>query len=254
MKIASVLAVFGMGVLGVACSPNASSNLGCKTQGFFTDETSCVSASGGSCTLTSVASAIDSKTLICWKPSASGLSLSTSTTGASTTSTSGCTGSYPWSMGPWIPAACSGGVTQLTRVVSCPHACPCNQPSTTMPENITNCTADLYNQIHYSKQCKDLGGDVIPMPDGDKICSLPGSACPSGWFAYGPGGVNWTATEMAMAQDQINCTGGTFPVYTAFHALGPLPIESKTYCGWRNCFKCRRWDKVYAKVTRVGCY
>jgi hypothetical protein len=197
--------------------------------------------------------------LICWKPSASGLSLSTSTTGASTTSTSGCTGSYPWSMGPWIPAACSGGVTQLTRVVSCPHACPCNQPSTTMPENITNCTANLYNQIHYSTQCTGLGGSVITTPDGDKICSLAGSACPSGWFAYGPLGVNWTATEMASAKDRTNCFGGYFTIYTGFHVLGPVARESRKYCADPDCFLgikvgCDREEFVFAKVTRVGCY
>lgn len=254
MNSSPLAALFAVFVLGSACSPNTSTNVGCKTQGLFMDQSSCVSAAGTACEMTTLQSSADSKTLVCWKPSSQGLSLSTTGSGTSTSGSSGCSGNYYWTLGAWTPAACDGTVTQLTRTVTCTGGCPCNQPTLAQPATVSPCVPDLHNQQHYTQQCKALGGSTVPTPDNDLICSLPGNACPSGWSAYAPTGMDWTATQQNSAKDYINCYGGYVNVYTNFHGLGPLPIEFKEYCGSRNCLKCRSWDKVYAKVIRVGCY
>jgi hypothetical protein len=244
--------MLGALMLGAACTPNSGTNAGCKTQGYFPDQSSCTSAIGTACEMTTIQSAADSKTLVCWKPSSLGLS-ATGTTGTTTGTTAGCSGTYPWSIGPWVPATCDGTVAQQTRTVTCPTACPCNSPSP-KPSETSSCTPDLYNGLHYVNQCIALGGSVLPLDTGDKICSLPGSACPAGWHPYGPLGLYYTATQQTSAEEHTNCTGGRSKVYTGFHALAALPIESKEYCSWRNCFKCKAYSTVYATVVRVGCY
>jgi hypothetical protein len=246
--VASLLATL---LLGAACSPSAGTNAGCRTQGLFTDQSSCVSASGGSCEMTTLQSSTDSKSLVCWKPSFLGLSGTGSGTGTSTTG--GCSGVYPWDQSGWSPKECDGVVKQLTQTVTCSSVCPCNSPAV-KPATVSPCTNDLYNGQHSVAECKKRGGSAIPTPTGDMICSLPGSSCPTGWFAYGPMGVNWTATLPASAQEHTNCTGGRFQVFTGSHQMGESQIEFKTYCGSRNCFKCKRWDTVYATVVRVGCF
>ena len=245
--------MLGALIFGAACAPSAGLNAGCKTQGYFPDQSSCTSAIGTACEMTTIQSVSDSKTLVCWKPSSLGLS-ATGTTGTTTGTTAGCSGTYHWSIGPWVPATCDGTVAQQTRTVTCPTACPCNSPSP-KPSETSSCTPDLYNGLHYVNQCIALGGSVLPLSTGEKICSVPVSACPSGWHPYGPLGVYHTATQMNSAQEHINCTGGRMSVYTGFHEMGPIPIEFKQYCSRRSCLKgCTEYSKVYATVTRVGCY
>jgi hypothetical protein len=245
-----------MGVLAAGCSPSVSDSSICRSMGYFVSQTECTGATQGACQMTQLTSNSTSKTVLCWKPADNSISSSPTPTpspGSSGTGVS-CTGqTFPWSLGAWNPAQCGPGVPKLERSVSCYSSCPCNSPNPA-PASVTNCTPNLYGGVHYDSQCTAAGGVVDWQNDVTRICVFSAASCPSGWNAYVTSGKAWTATSIASAEDHINCVGGRQTVYTSFHNLGPYPIESKDYCNWRNCFKCKRWVKVYANVTKVGCY
>jgi hypothetical protein len=247
-----------MGVLSSGCSPSVSDSSICRSMGFFVSQAECTGSTQGACQMTQLTSQSTSKTVICWKPGTSTASQSptpfVTSSPSSSPSGSSCLGqTVPWSLGAWSPAQCGPGVPKLQRSVNCYASCPCNSPNPA-PSTETICTPNLYGAVHYDTQCVAAGGVVSMQNAVTRICVFSASSCPSGWNAYKPGNVAFTATSIASAEDHINCLGGRQTVFTGFHALGEFDIESKDYCNWRNCFKCKRWVKVYANVTKVGCY
>ena len=248
-----------IGFLASGCSPSVSDSSICRSMGFYVSQNECVGATQGSCQMTQLTSPSTSKTVICWKAGNGTASQSPTpwpspSPGASPGGTSGCTGqTVPWSFGAWSPAQCGPGVATLTRSVTCNSPCPCNSPNPP-PATATTCTPNLTGGLHYDSQCLAAGGVVSMVNEVSRICVFSASSCPSGWNAYNNGQVAWTATSIAIAEEHTNCVGGRQTVFTGFHSLGAIPIESKQYCNWRNCFKCKRWATVYANVTKVGCY
>lgn len=217
MKLSAVTAALGMMVLGSGCAPSASNNGGCQTQGLFTDQASCGSATGTTCTMTTLQFSPDSKSLVCWKA------------GLKPTPT-------PTKPKDILPVKDLDG---LNLDVATPVV-----------------IADLFSYQHSSKDCLALKGNVVRVDPITRICSLAGKDCPSGWRAYYTGPVSWMATAETTDTQKTDCGMGSKTVRTAFHSnLAPLEVEKLTFCPSSCMGKCRVTDKtIYAQIVRRGCY
>jgi hypothetical protein len=257
MKKSVALSLLGilLGASMMSCSQVSTNSGACGKAGYYGDQAECQnSVSLGTCSSTTVQTA--DKNLVCWQSSTSANQTGNTSTGTVTTTT-GCDGqSPPWTMGAWTPSACTAGVTQRTRTVTCNYPCACAgaQPSTT-----ETCTPNMYGNTHYESQCTGANG-ILLWIEGKRVCqfSSPANAatCPSGWTQLYYGNIPYTITTSATAQEHTNCVGGRRTVTTASHSSF-VPAKSKeslVYCSKRGCFGCQSYSTVYSNVAHVACY
>jgi len=113
----------------------------------------------------------------------------------------------------------------------------------------TTVNQELYN--HSTTQRHIINCNAVGNPynvSGTTICQIVGTACPSGWTAYG-----WNSTASA------TCGSSCYGFHTTgSHAFGPAQIESTPYT-YGNVCSCSTGcftatGTCYATVTSVGCY
>jgi hypothetical protein len=251
------LALLGFGILLSAsmfsCSKLGNTSSACNNAGYYAEQSECQnSISSGSCSAATVLN--EGENLVCWKSTTTSNQTGNTSTGTGTNTSTSCNGqSPPWTMGAWAPATCGVGVTQRTRTVTCDYSCPCVLPQ---PSTTETCAPNMFLGRHYESECPAAGGTLLWI-DGNRVCSMSGFSCKSGWSQYYYNSATpYTITTAASAQEHTNCVGGRTTVTTGYHSsfTPARAVETRSYCSSRNCFGCKTWTTLKANISSVACF
>lgn len=236
----------------------------CSQYSYYSDPTSCQTATGASCTAVNLGSP---SFLTCY-----------SALGGSSSSGSSGSGTCEWQVTDW--GTCDAAAKTQTRVVSC----LCGSCTNTKPATSRACSPGLYNGVHTEEACASLyvmtnniaynydsgiyaPGAVVTVSQGStaiRVCKVPVAygkmdttwpTCPTGWTRLMSGTIPYNATFARSATHRDCWTCGDSIKRTSFHyTLLPQAREYVDVCTSRNISGCRNWNKVEAYVTHIGCY
>jgi hypothetical protein len=238
-----------------ACSKSTTPGGLCGGANLYDSQASCQSSSPtANCSMTTVP--LEGQNVVCWQQTTTNNNTGGNNNGNNNTGSDPCAAGNPapaWVTTAWTPAQCDLGVTQQTRTVTCPYACPCSNP---VPSNFQTCVPDLYGALHYSSQCTSGGGTVTTI-DGKKGCLFQASSCPSGWYNVQNGSTPYTATISTSYVTKTGCMASAqMTLLTGYHsAVSATAVETAQKCTIHPCVGgCSTHETVYATVTKRLCY
>jgi hypothetical protein len=250
-KVFKVLAAITLIFQLQACAKKTSTAAICGASGMFADAAECqANAGSGSCVPSTAQS--DTGQAVCYRLTQNQNSTSTGTGPGIVAS---CNPSYNESISPSV---CSSAQPVQTVTRYCKAGCTCSFGTT--QQFTQNCTADLYQSLHYSGDCTSAGG-TVEFVDGKKGCAFNGSSCANGWNQLKNNGYAYTITEAARGQNWVSCTPPSTYTYTNYHStFQAVAPECKSICSSRDkCGGLASWGEcvsstICSTVKKILCY
>lgn len=115
---------------------------------------------------------------------------------------------------------------------------------------------DLFNGLHSSQQCENLGGEVMTDGEDNRFCRLNSNSCPSGWSQY----ENWRTASSQTCQATgpwcSPCTTGSSPWSNSSSIPTCEYVPFQRDRGTGNGMECVWSDRITcsATITQIGCY